>query len=158
MNTATKNIETTTFIKNVLEQIISRSILSKEEQEKLELLDNHLNFRNGKLNLKTMEFGKRSEADFVTEYLNYDFPTKTYYRFCQRKCTVKRKIYIKYVCVLRMESWFSPFLLSERTCPKILIFLSRFFDTPTLCEMTLSRTTGSRTTLNRTTYPYIKQK
>ena len=76
VNTATKNIETTTFIKNVLEQIISRSILSKEEQEKLERLDNHLNFRNGKLNLKTMEFGERSEADFVTEYLNYDFQAK----------------------------------------------------------------------------------
>ena len=76
VNTATKNIETTTFIKNVLEQIISRSILSKEEQEKLERLENHLNFRNGKLNLKNMEFGERSEADFVTEYLNYDFQVK----------------------------------------------------------------------------------
>ena len=76
VNTATKNIETTTFIKNVLEQIISRSILYKEEQDKLERLDNHLNFRNGKLNLKTMEFGERSEADFVTEYLNYDFQAK----------------------------------------------------------------------------------
>ena len=71
VNTEIKNIETTTFIKNVLEQIISRSILSKEEQEKLQRLDNHLNFRNGKLDLKTMEFCERSEADFVTEYLNY---------------------------------------------------------------------------------------
>jgi phage/plasmid-associated DNA primase len=76
VNTAIKNIETTTFIKNVLEQIISRSILSKEEQEKLQRLDNHLNFRNGKLDLKTMEFCERSEADFVTEYLNYDFQLK----------------------------------------------------------------------------------
>jgi phage/plasmid-associated DNA primase len=76
VNTATKNIETTTFIKNILEQIISRSILSKEEQEKLQRLDNHLNFRNGKLDLKTMQFSERSEADFVTEYLNYDFQIK----------------------------------------------------------------------------------
>jgi phage/plasmid-associated DNA primase len=76
VNTATKNIETTTFIKNILEQIISRSILSKEQQEKLERLDNHLNFRNGKLDLKTMEFSERTEADFVTEYLNYDFQLK----------------------------------------------------------------------------------
>ena len=76
VNTATKNIETTTFIKNILEQIISRSILSKEEQEKLQRLDNHLNFRNGKLDLKTMQFSDRSEADFVTEYLNYDFQIK----------------------------------------------------------------------------------
>ena len=76
VNTATKNIETTTFIKNILEQIISRSILSKEEQEKLERLDNHLNFRNGKLDLKTMEFSERTEADFITEYLNYDFKPK----------------------------------------------------------------------------------
>ena len=76
VNTATKNIETTTFIKNILEQIISRSILSKEEQEKLQRLDNHLNFRNGKLDLKTMQFSDRSEADFVTEYLNYDIKIK----------------------------------------------------------------------------------
>ena len=76
VNTATKCIETTTFIKNVLEQIISKSLLSREEQEKLNRLENHLNFRNGKLDLKTMEFTDRSEADFVTEFLNYDFQLK----------------------------------------------------------------------------------
>ena len=76
VNTATKSIETTTFIKNVVEQIISKSLLSKEEQEKLNRLENHLNFRNGKLDLKTMEFTDRTESDFVTEYLNYDFQLK----------------------------------------------------------------------------------
>ena len=76
VNTATKSIETTTFIKNVVEQIISKSLLSREEQEKLNRLENHLNFRNGKLDLKTMEFANRTEADFVTEYLNYDFQLK----------------------------------------------------------------------------------
>ena len=76
VNIATKNIETTTFIKNVLEQMISRSILSKEQQKKLNTLDNHLNFRNGKLNLKTSEFSERTENDFVTRYLNYDFQIK----------------------------------------------------------------------------------
>ena len=35
VNTAIKNIETTTFIKNVLEQIISRSILSKKSKRNL---------------------------------------------------------------------------------------------------------------------------
>ena len=44
VNTATKSIETTTFIKNVVEQIISKSLLSREEQEKLNRLENHLNF------------------------------------------------------------------------------------------------------------------
>jgi len=76
VNTATKSIETTTFIKNVVEQIISKSLLSREEQEKLNRLENHLNFRNGKLDLKTMVFTDRTEDDFVTEYLNYDFQLK----------------------------------------------------------------------------------
>lgn len=76
VNTATKSIETTTFIKNVVEQIISKSLLSREEQEMLNRLENHLNFRNGKLDLKTMEFTDRTEDDFVTEYLNYDFQLK----------------------------------------------------------------------------------
>ena len=76
VNTAIKSIETTTFIKNVLEQIIGKSLLSKEQQEKLNTLDNHLIFRNGKLNLKTSEFSERTEADFVTKYLNYDFQLK----------------------------------------------------------------------------------
>jgi phage/plasmid-associated DNA primase len=76
VNTATKCIETTTFIKNVVEQIIGKSLLSKEQQEKLNTLDNHLNFRNGKLNLKTSEFSERTEADFVTKFLNYDFQLK----------------------------------------------------------------------------------
>jgi hypothetical protein len=76
VNTATKSIETTTFIKNVVEQIINQSLLSKEQQEKLNTLDNHLNFRNGKLNLKTSEFSERTEDDFVTKFLNYDFQLK----------------------------------------------------------------------------------
>ena len=76
INIAIKNVETTPFIKNVIEQIIGLSILSREQQEKLNRLDNFLNFRNGKLDLKTMEFSDRTEADFVTEYLNYDFQLK----------------------------------------------------------------------------------
>ncbi len=47
--------------------------MTKEEQEKLNRLDNHLNFRNGKLNLKNLEFSERTDKDFITEYLNYDF-------------------------------------------------------------------------------------
>jgi phage/plasmid-associated DNA primase len=76
INTATKAIETTTFIKNVIEQIVSMLVMTKEEQEKLNYLDNYLNFRNGKLNLKTNEFSERTEDDFITEYLNYDFQMK----------------------------------------------------------------------------------
>ena len=76
VNTATKSIETTTFIKNVVEQIINKALLSKEQQSKLNTLKNHLNFRNGKLNLKTSEFSERTEDDFVTKYLNYDFQLK----------------------------------------------------------------------------------
>ena len=63
INTATKAIETTTFIKNVIEQIVSKLVMTKEEQEKLNYLDNYLNFRNGKLNLKTNEFSERTEDD-----------------------------------------------------------------------------------------------
>jgi len=76
INAATKAIETTTFIKNVIEQIVSMLVLTKEQQENLNRLDNYLNFRNGKLNLKTNEFGDRTEDDFITEYLNYDFQIK----------------------------------------------------------------------------------
>jgi phage/plasmid-associated DNA primase len=76
INIAIKSIETTTFIKNIIEQIIGLSILSREQQEKLNRLDNFLNFRNGKLDLKTMELCDRTEDDFVTEYLNYDFQLK----------------------------------------------------------------------------------
>ena len=70
---AIKFIETTHHIKSVIEQIVSNLMISKEAQEKLNRLDNHLNFRNGKLNLKTLEFSERTDDDFVTEYLNYDF-------------------------------------------------------------------------------------
>jgi phage/plasmid-associated DNA primase len=70
---AIKQIETITFLKNVIESIVSMSILSKEDQDKLERLDNHLNFRNGKLNLKTLEFSVRTDEDFVVEYLDYDY-------------------------------------------------------------------------------------
>ena len=76
INGAIKSIETMTFLKNVIESIISMKILSKEQQDKLNRLDNYLNFRNGKLNLKTSEFGPRTEDDFITKYLDYDFELK----------------------------------------------------------------------------------
>ena len=51
-NTAIKNIETTTFIKNVITQVITILTLSPEQITALNTLPNYLNFRNGKLNLK----------------------------------------------------------------------------------------------------------
>ena len=71
-----KSIETTTFIKHVVDQISSQLIMAIEEQEKLNTCENCQNFRNGKLDLKTSEFSERTQDDFVTEYLNYDFQVK----------------------------------------------------------------------------------
>jgi len=73
---AIKSIETTTFMKNIVDQILSQLIMTIEEQEKLNICENCINFRNGKLNLKTSEFSERTQDDFVTEYLNYDFQLK----------------------------------------------------------------------------------
>jgi len=58
ITSAIKFIETTHHIKSVIEQIISNIMMTKEEQEKLNRLDNHLNFRNGKLNLKLLSSAK----------------------------------------------------------------------------------------------------
>jgi phage/plasmid-associated DNA primase len=76
ISNAIKSIETTTFIKNVVDQIASLLVMTVEEQEKLNTCENCLNFRNGKLDLKTSEFSERTQDDFVTEYLNYDFQPK----------------------------------------------------------------------------------
>ena len=47
-NGAIKNIETTSFIKNIIEQVLSKLTLSPEQQSELNYLPNQLNFRNGK--------------------------------------------------------------------------------------------------------------
>ena len=70
---AIKCVETTSFINSIIDQIISILMLTAEEQEKLDRLPNYLNFRNGKLNLKTLEFTNRTPDDFITEFLDYDF-------------------------------------------------------------------------------------
>ena len=72
-NTAIKNIETTTFIKNVITQVITILTLSPEQITALNTLPNYLNFRNGKLNLKDLVFSERTPDDFITEYLDYDY-------------------------------------------------------------------------------------
>ena len=92
ISTAIKAIETVTFLKNVIESIISMKVLSKEEQDKLNRLDNHLNFKNGKLNLKTSEFCDRTKDDFVTEYLDYDFQIKPNKSIKQEVTEVLKKI------------------------------------------------------------------
>ncbi len=75
-NTAIKNIETTTFIKNIITQVITILTLSPEKISALNTLPNYLNFRNGKLNLKDLEFSIRTPDDFITEYLDYDYSSE----------------------------------------------------------------------------------
>ena len=75
-NTAIKNIETTTFIKNIITQVITILTLSPEKILALNTLPNYLNFRNGKLNLKDLEFSIRTPDDFITEYLDYDYSSE----------------------------------------------------------------------------------
>ena len=70
---AIKCVETTSFINSIIDQIISILMLTAEEQEKLNRLPNYLNFKNGKLNLKTLDFTGRTPDDFITEFLDYDF-------------------------------------------------------------------------------------
>jgi len=72
-NTAIKNIETTTFIKNIITQVITILTLSPEKILALNTLPNNINFRNGKLNLKDLLFSTRTPDDFITEYLDYDY-------------------------------------------------------------------------------------
>jgi phage/plasmid-associated DNA primase len=72
---AIKCVETTSFINSIIDQIISILMLTAEEQEKLNRLPNYLNFKNGKLNLKTLDFTSRIPDDFITEFLDYDFKT-----------------------------------------------------------------------------------
>jgi len=74
--TAIKNIESTTFMTNIIKQVLVKATLSPDQQTKLNRLDNYLNFRNCKLNLKTLDYADRNEDDFVTEYLDYDFKPK----------------------------------------------------------------------------------
>jgi len=76
INQCIKLIETTTFLNNVITKIISRLELTREQQDKLNRLENHLNFRNGKLDLKTGIFSERTQDDFITEYIDYDFQIK----------------------------------------------------------------------------------
>ena len=74
--TAIKNIESTPFINNTIKLILVKATLSPDQQNKLNRLDNYLNFRNCKLDLKTLDYSDRTEDDFITEYLDYDFKPK----------------------------------------------------------------------------------
>ena len=76
VTTAIKNIESTPFINNTIKLILVKATLSPDQQTKLNRLDNYLNFRNCKLDLKTLDYSDRTEEDFITEYLDYDFKPK----------------------------------------------------------------------------------
>ena len=76
LNYAINQIETVTFLKNTIERIVSKLELTSQDYEDLNRMDNYINFRNYKLNLKTLEYSERTEDDFCTEFLNYDFNPK----------------------------------------------------------------------------------
>ena len=67
--TAIKNIESTPFINNTIKLILVKATLSPDQQNKLNRLDNYLNFRNCKLDLKTLDYSDRTEDDFITKYI-----------------------------------------------------------------------------------------
>lgn len=73
---AIQNIESTTYIKNIVQQVLIKLTLSPDEEAQLNKLENYINFRNYKVNLKTSEYSERDENDFVTSYLDYDFTPK----------------------------------------------------------------------------------
>lgn len=93
LDEAIQKMESTPYQKNVLDQIISKNTITPEEYENLNHLPNYLNFRNCKVNLKTLEIEDRTEKDFITEYLNYDFHEK-----CDK--TIKKEVLqiIKNIC------------------------------------------------------------
>ena len=76
VTTAIKNIESTPFINTTIKLILVKATLSPDQQTKLNRLDNYLNFRNCKLDFKTLDYSDRTEEDFITEYLDYDFKPK----------------------------------------------------------------------------------
>jgi phage/plasmid-associated DNA primase len=105
-NTAIKNIETTTFIKNVIIQVITILTLSPEQISALNTLPNYINFRNGKLNLKDLQFSERTPDDFITEYLDYDYSPDV-----NVKIQNKIKTVFKQICNNRDEDY--NFILSH---------------------------------------------
>ena len=90
---AVLNIETTHYIKQIIVTIINRLTLTHEEQTNLNRLENYLNFRNCKLDLKTLEYSDRDEDDFVTEFLDYDFKPKA-----NKKIKEEIKTILKQIC------------------------------------------------------------
>jgi len=91
-NTAIKNIETTTFIKNIITQVLTILTLSPEKITGLNTLPNYLNFRNGKLNLRNLMFSDRTPDDFITEYLDYDYSPDVNLGIQQKIKTVFKQI------------------------------------------------------------------
>ena len=91
-NTAIKNIETTTFIKNIITQVLTILTLSPEKITGLNTLPNYLNFRNGKLNLRNLSFSDRTPDDFITEYLDYDYSPDVNLGIQQKIKTVFKQI------------------------------------------------------------------
>lgn len=77
VNYAINQLETGSFVKNMLIYIVPKLTLSPDAYSNLNRLDNYINFRNYKLNLKTLEYSERTEDDFVTEFLDYDFNPKS---------------------------------------------------------------------------------
>ncbi len=86
------NIETTHYIKQIIVTIINMLTLTPEEQTKLNRLENYLNFRNCKLDLKTLEYSDRDENDFITEFLDYDFKPKASKTIKQEIRTILKQI------------------------------------------------------------------
>ena len=73
---ALSNIETNYYKENIVKEVLRKHQLTSQQQKKLNTLPNYINFRNYKLDLRTLECSERDENDFVTEFLDYDFTPK----------------------------------------------------------------------------------
>lgn len=90
---AISNIETNYYKENVVKEVLRKHQLTPQQQSQLNILPNYINFRNYKLNLKTLECDERDENDFITEYLDYDFTPK-----CDKKIKNEILTILKQIC------------------------------------------------------------
>lgn len=72
-------IGTLSFLKSTAELMMT--LIGNKDQDFVNKLDadkDSINFRNGLIELKTGKFRKRTEKDYVTKYLDYDYTEKRY--------------------------------------------------------------------------------
>lgn len=122
LTTLIKSLGSQPKIKHVAEAVMSKSLSENFFEDLADSCRHTVNFKNGVVNLKTGKFRQRTEKDFVTKCLSYDYNPKRYKEIEKKIKQILKQIFNDSAELLEEQLRFLAYLITGEQYLKKMMF------------------------------------